>query len=249
MTKGRSALRKLAPIYEPTLHVTKVQRHKARLQVTNCLYWAGPSFLTSSCTGNCCVWFCPFMIIWSRIKTKQNQNAKQEKEVRTPVFSPKYTRTERGQHWLLPLKHTSLAVTLFNICQSQVWNSREACGQMSQYPGFYKSFSPTYYSSSFCYSPAPFQKSISYRLFICYENGSFHSFTHTMYQHENHLYLHLPELISLFCRGFKIRCTLHLQLACKKTPKSRQISHLLHFTQKPRQLLQNLQFASVYTAT
>lgn len=37
-----------------------------------------------------------------------------------------------------------------SICHSQAWNSREARGQVSQYPGFSKSFSPTYYSSSFC---------------------------------------------------------------------------------------------------
>lgn len=90
---------------------------------------------------------------------------------------------------------------------------RGACGQVSQYPRFCKSFSPTYYSSSLCYSPALFQQSTLYWQLICYKSGQFHSLAHTTYQHEIQLHLHPSEQ---FCRAFKIRCVLHLQLSCKK---------------------------------
>lgn len=126
MTKARSALRKLATIYQPTLHVAKVHRHNTRLQVINLLYGAVPSFFTSSCTGNCCVWFYPTMSFWSRIKTKQNQNAQQKKGF---SLSPKIHTSRKwsaltfgsSAHLL-----TSQAALLFNTCHSQVWNSREA---------------------------------------------------------------------------------------------------------------------------
>lgn len=111
-------------------------------------------------------------------------------------------------------------------------------------------FSPTYYSSSFAtalpHSRKAFCINCSFAMkMVC----STHSPIVCMYQPNIHLHLYLPEQISLFCRGTTVRCVLHLQASCKKTPKSRQISCLLHLSQKPRQLLHNLQFAPGNTAT
>lgn len=159
----------------------------------------------------------PDFLKWD--KSKQNHTAQQEKETRTPVFPPKpHSETEVSTDlWLSAHLPTSLA--LFDICHSQVWSSREALGQVSQTPEFYKCFSPTYYSSSF--SSALWHQSIFYPLL----NHTAIPPVPSTHQHRIHVH-HLPEVTSRFCRAFQIRCALHLQLSCKNTPTKTQADKL-----------------------
>lgn len=81
-------------------------------------------------------------------------------------------------------------------------------------------FSPTYYSSSFAtalpHSRKAFRIDCSFAMkMVC----STHSPIVSMYQHNIHLHLYLPEQISLFCRGITVRFILHLQVSCKKKPQ------------------------------
>lgn len=158
----------------------------------------------------------PDFLKWD--KSKQNHTAQQEKETRTPVFPPNHTQRQRSAQ-TCGSQHTCPLAWLCLIFVSQVWSSREALGQVSQTPEFYKCFSPTYYSSSF--SSALWHQSIFYPLL----NHTAIPPVPSTHQHRIHVH-HLPEVTSLFCRAFQIRCALHLQLSCKNTPTKTQADKL-----------------------
>lgn len=97
--------------------------------------------------------------------------------------------------------------------------------------------------SSSCCSFAPCQQGAAQRPRACCRKCQCPVLSHTTYQHENQLHFCLSEQVSLFWRGFEVRHP-SFPISMQKK-KSRQINCLLRFAQKPRQLLQNLQLASV----